>query len=276
MANWDFVRQVGPFQWMLRYSALQIRKRILRRDSELRLPTGVKMILPRQSKTSAEIYVTKANIDWGAEAIFVRFADPKRDFLDIGSHTGYYAAYLAPRVRRAYAFEPDPRNMTALHENARLAKNIQVIEMAISSRDGDGDFFPGSNSSIGSLEKIDGGNAIRVAVTTVDTFVANHPTIDVGLIKTDIEGHDLEALRGMEGTVAKFQPLILTECELSAELANLCSGWKYKLFTIVRDRRTQKTHFRETGGDDSGRHWSKMLFLVPELLQPDFVKLAHS
>jgi FkbM family methyltransferase len=275
MVSWAFIRQVGALQWALRYSTLQFRKRILRRDSELRLPTGSKMILPRQSRTSTEIYVTNANMDWGSETILVRFADPKRDFLDIGSHIGYYAAYLAPRVRCAYAFEPDPRNLPALHENARLATNIRVIEMAVSSPDGAGNFFPGANSSIGSLESIRGA-PIRVAVTTVDTFVAHHPAIDEGLIKTDIDAHDLEVLRGMEGGVAKFQPLILTECELSAELAELCSNWRYKLYSNVRNRQTQRTQFREIHGEEAGRHWSKMLFLVPEVLQPDFAKLANN
>ena len=98
------------------------------------------------------------------KTILVRFADPKRDFLDIGSHIGYYAAYLAPRVRCPYAFEPDPRNLPALHEYARLATNIRVIEMAVSSQDGARNFFPGANSSIGSLESI-GGAPIRGAVT---------------------------------------------------------------------------------------------------------------
>jgi hypothetical protein len=36
------------------------------------------------------------------------------------------------------------------------ATNIRVIEMAVSSPDGAGNFFPGANSSIGSLESIRG------------------------------------------------------------------------------------------------------------------------
>jgi hypothetical protein len=82
MINWNFVREVGPFRWALRYGSLQFRKRILKRDSRLRLPTGLEIVLPRQSATSTEVYATNANVDWGAEAIFARFSDPERDFLD--------------------------------------------------------------------------------------------------------------------------------------------------------------------------------------------------
>ncbi len=110
---------------------------MLKRDSSLKLPTGLRIALPRYSGNATEIYVTNANIDWGAEAIFARFADPTRDLLDIGAHIGYYAVYLAPLVRRAYAFEPCRDNLQYLRENATRASNIEVVEMAVSSCDGE-------------------------------------------------------------------------------------------------------------------------------------------
>ncbi len=109
LINWQFIREVGPLRWVLRYSVRQFRKRVLRRDCTLRLPTGLTMVLPRQSTSATEVYLTRANTDWGSEAIFTSFAVSTRDFLDIGSHIGYYAAYLSPRVRHVYAFEPNPR-----------------------------------------------------------------------------------------------------------------------------------------------------------------------
>lgn len=141
LINRSFIRQVGLFKWMIRYGTLQFRKRVLKRDSRLRLPTGITMVLTRYSGNASEIYVTNANTDWGAEAIFARFSDPTRDFLDIGSHIGYYALYLAPLVRRAYAFEPCPRNLPYLRDNARRAANVEVVEMAVSSFDSEADFF---------------------------------------------------------------------------------------------------------------------------------------
>lgn len=269
MLNWTFIQQVGPVQWATRYSTLQFRKRVLKQDSRLRLPTGVRMTLPRQSQTSTEIYVTNANMDWGSEAIFARFADPHRDFLDIGAHIGYYAAYLSPCVRRAYAFEPDCRNLPGLRDNANLTSNIEVVEMAVSSSDGVASFFGGNGSSVGSLNNV-GGEVTQVTVTSVDTFVSNHKGIDVGLIKTDVEGHDLEALHGMNATVASFQPLILTECELSSELADLCSQWNYKIFATQKDKKSGKQHFGECKPEDKENYWMKMLFLTPKSLHEAF------
>src|SRR5882757_2022105 len=118
MFNWNFIREVGPLAWTMRYGSLQFRKRILKKDSYQRLPTGMRIQLPRQSRTSTEIYVTNADVDWGAEALFTQFADENRDFLDIGSHIGYYAAYLSPCVRCVYAFEPNAKNTAGLSKNA--------------------------------------------------------------------------------------------------------------------------------------------------------------
>ncbi len=273
--NWLFARQVGLPRWFLRYGTLQFRKRVLKRDSSLRLPTGLTITLPRYSHNATEIYVTKADTDWGAESLFARFADSKRDFLDIGSHIGYYAVYFAPLVRKIYAFEPCPNNLSHLYKNARSATNIEVVEMAVSSENGEATFFSGGSSSVGSLENV-GGEALRVKVTTTDSFVESHSGLDPCLIKTDIEGHDLAALRGMQTTVAKFQPLILTECALSEELADLCSEWNYKIFAAIRNQQSLQLDFRELSAKDSISCWYKMLFLVPLSLQHEFMRLVRA
>lgn len=97
----------------------------------------------------------------------------------------------------------------------------------------------------------------------------------MGLIKIDIEGHDFEALRGMEQTVANFRPLILTECELSPELNDLCSRWNYRIFAFFKEQGSLKTHFRECRGSDRENCWTKMLFLAPENLHSAFVNLIE-
>jgi FkbM family methyltransferase len=270
--NWTFVRQVGFVPWLLRYSRRQFQKRVLRRDSRLRLPTGSWIILPTQSASATEVYVTNANIDWGSEALFASFANTDRDFLDVGAHIGYYATYLSPCVRRVYAFEPDRRNVPALRKNASQTGDIEVIEAAVSSFDGTASFYAGSGSAVASLENI-GGPSTQITVTTIDTFVASRPDLDVCLIKTDVEGHDLQALRGMHATVAGHQPLVLTECEYSRELSDLCDRWSYSIFAFTRDRNTLKVRFRKLLSYRDPL-WTKMLFLVPQHLGNSFETLA--
>jgi FkbM family methyltransferase len=270
MVDRDFVRQVGFVKWAARFALLQFRKRVLKRDSRLTLPTGVTIELPRQSQSATEVFVTNADIDWGAEALFARFADPERDFLDIGAHIGYYAAYLSPRVRRVYAFEPDPRNLPGVRANARITGNVEVVAAAVSSRDGVAALHVGRGSALTTLEGDGTGVTVNVPVMRIDTFCAARPEVRVALVKTDIEGHDLEALRGMAGTVARDQPLILTECSSHDELDALCREWRYTIFAFTRDRRTFGVSLRRMAGADFTACWFKMLFLVPARLDAAF------
>ncbi|MGH9586848.1 MAG: FkbM family methyltransferase [Acidobacteriaceae bacterium] len=222
----------------------------------------------------ASVFITNANIDWGSEALLARYADRERDFFDLGANIGYYAAYFSPLVRRSYAFEPDVRNYPGLRKNASLSPNIEIIEAAVSSRNGTAELFPGSRAAVSSLERIDGVRPVSVRVTTIDSFVAEHPGINPCLVKIDIEDHDIQALRGMEKTITEFQPLILTECELNSELWSLCGRWKYEIYGFVRDRKTLKTCFRHFPPAGGTEEWTNMLFLVPQALNLEFASLA--
>jgi FkbM family methyltransferase len=275
----NFIRQVGPLKWAVRSGAIQFRKRILRADTFMRLPTGRTILLPRRSRSATEVYVTAADIDWGSETLFASFARREADFLDIGAHIGYYSAYLSPLVNRVYAFEPDDRNLPALHSNARSAGNVHVCEMAVSSQDGMVVFVVAADDSATShVANSQSGRAdmITVRSTTVDSFVANVAGINIGLVKTDVEGHDLEVLRGMTSAVRTFEPLILSEVGGQvAPLLDLCEAWRYRIYAFTRHCRTLKTRFQMMVSRDLETEWFKMLFLVPERLNRYFLDLAE-
>ena len=266
----DFIRQVGVARWLSRYSLRQFTKRVLKRDNRMRLPTGSSIVLPRWSKSATSVYVTKAHIDWGAEELFAQFANRDSDFMDIGAHIGYYSMYLHPLVRKVFAFEPDPRNLPDLKANAASARNIEVVDEAVSSHSGTGRFYVGGDSSMSTLQA-SGGTTIEVKTTSVDDFVAGRPSIKPTIIKIDAEGHDLEVLLGMKKTVAAHQPLILVECN-SSELLGLCAEWQYSIFAFTCDKATMKFTFRRLcSPEDLKKYWTNMLFLTPRTLLASFL-----
>ena len=135
----------------------------------------------------------------------------------------------------------------------------------------------GGGSAVSSLEgSAADGEVVEVKLTTVDAFVAARPDIHVGIVKTDVEGHDLEALRGMHEVVAHHQPLILTECPYTPALEQLCQEWNYRMYCFTRDRKTLKTRFQEMTVPDLKEQWYKMLFLVPRQLGAEFAGLAST
>jgi hypothetical protein len=161
-----------------------------------------------------------------------------------------------------------------LKTNAALASNIEVIEAAVSSYDGRAQFFLSSGTATGSLEMQEGPQ-VDVPVMKIDSFIAAHSAVDVGLVKIDIEGHDFEALMGMQGTIEKYQPLILTECRFSPELAAFCAQHAYKVFGSIRDPQTLNMQFLEFISDDFEKEWHKMLFLAPLRLHSKFNEICN-
>jgi FkbM family methyltransferase len=266
-----FIRQVGVFRWLTRYSMRQFTKRVLKRDNRMCLPTGSSILLPRWSKSATSVYVTKAHMDWGAEELFVQFASRDGDFLDIGAHIGYYSMYLQPLVRKVYAFEPDPRNLPDLRRNAASVSNIEVVALAVSSQCGTAQFYIGGDSTLSTLEAIEG-RTVEVQTTSIDDFIASRPGIKPTLLKVDAEGHDFEVLLGMRSTVAAHQPILLIECNSDA-LVELCSNWNYSIFAFTCDRKTLNMTFRLLrSSEDIQKHWTHMLFLVPLHLRATFLE----
>jgi uncharacterized protein (DUF1684 family) len=83
------------------------------------------------------------------------------------------------------------------------------------------------------------------------------------VVKTDIEGHDIEALAGMTRTVRRFQPVVLSECGHEHRLQTLLQDWQYRAFAYVCDRRSLKVTFQELNPESLQSAWYKMIFLAP-------------
>lgn len=154
--------------------------------------------------------------------LFKRAVKPGMVVLDIGAHLGYYSLLAARRVGpqgKVYAFECAAPNYRFLLHNIKLnkfSKIIVPIPKAVADHAGVGPFFPrGRDLSQSSLWSVDGSPSItEVECTTVDE-IPEKPRVHV--IKMDIEGGEIYALRGMERTLSNTDKVIMfVECNPSA------------------------------------------------------------
>jgi FkbM family methyltransferase len=212
------------------------------------------MLIPRDSQSAGEVFVTNADMDWGSEQLFARFAEG--DFIDAGAHVGYYSLYLSPLVRRVYAFEPDPRCFEALGVNLAAAGNAVHVPMALSNRHGLAKLDVSRASALSTLS--DGG-ALSVETITIDQFVSEIDKPNIRLIKTDVEGHDLSVLEGAVQTLRRFQPLVLSEITGGA-VGAFAAELGFSVYAFDRERRLGM----------APREGSKMVFLVPPRLVAAF------
>jgi len=144
-------------------------------------------------------------------------------FYDLGANVGFLslvAASLVGKDGAVYSFEPLSANAAVARANADRngLHQIMVIETAVSDRCGTAILTLGRGDQDGRLDQ---GNVqpsssrLPVPVTTLDAHVeagARPPT----LIKIDVEGVELAAIRGMNNTLRKYHPRLICELHESA------------------------------------------------------------
>lgn len=136
-------------------------------------------------------------------------------FVDAGAHLGYFslvASRLLGPSGRVYAFEPDPHHFSYLVRNlqANACANTTAIPLALADRTTELRFFSQPGASGGSLHRNAAkSRVIRVRTTTLDEFLAEEGWPPIAMIKMDIEGGELFALRGMRETIQRNSGLTL-------------------------------------------------------------------
>jgi FkbM family methyltransferase len=137
--------------------------------------------------------------------------------VDAGANIGYTASILGARLGgkgRVLCFEPHPQvfaalasNVAAWTNNARCAK-FDLHQQALGSHDGEatlltGDWFTTNKGTarIGTGGKQDGQEVLPVEMVQLDTIVNEQD--EIGVVKMDIEGAELDVLHGMTRILAK-------------------------------------------------------------------------
>ena len=146
--------------------------------------------------------------------------------VDVGAHVGYYtllASRLVGPQGQVYAFEPSPRTYRALETNLALndVANVNAMNVAAGAEDGsavlhEAPRYASGNSSLTRrmLETPDVGRpedytAVEVSVGVVDAIVPREAFGRVRLIKVDVEGYEVEVLRGLDLILAEGAPVSL-------------------------------------------------------------------
>ena len=129
----------------------------------------------------------------------------KRTCIQAGGNGGLWPHALAPHFDRLWTFEPDPVLFRCLVTNTPF-EHVRAFPAALGGRGGEFCTLdrwvptnPGAN-------RVDFGWG-NVPVMAIDDFMLT----DVDLIQLDIEGAELHALRGAEGTIDQCKPVISVE-----------------------------------------------------------------
>ena len=152
-------------------------------------------------------------------------------YCDLGAYTGDTAEELISRTggkyERIYALEPERKNFQKCLKNLKANDNISLYNAAAWSIDTELYFAGGA----GRQGRVDAAGK-KVRARSLDSVLAGKKCT---YIKYDVEGADLEAIKGSEYTISRYAPKICSALyhrpydyiTLPLYINSLCKGYKF-------------------------------------------------
>lgn len=153
---------------------------------------------------------------------------PGGTFFDVGANYGFYAlmaSHIGGPESTVCAFEPQPRLAQAIRISKRANEfdQLRLFETALGDRDGTIEFFvPETGSGVGSVLR---GHASQtqpvrqttVSIATLDSVFREKGFERLDVMKIDVEGAELEVLKGGRQTLERLHPFIWFEMNPAAQ-----------------------------------------------------------
>ena len=147
---------------------------------------------------------------------------------DVGANVGDISLQYNTIFPKAtvYAFEPFPDSFNALQQKMDGIKNVVLYQLAIGENEEKKKFYVNYNADTNSLleptkiglssdKQVANKSEIEVDVATIDKFCAKNNINQIDILKLDIQGGELAALKGAKDMLAANKiTIIYTEAYL--------------------------------------------------------------
>ena len=177
-----------------------------------RTRAGLKMFIDGRDFGSGSNIITDGLIEPDVTRLLPKIVKPGGVFLDVGANFGYYtlyAAMLGGPKGRVFSFEANP-HLTPLIERSvyinGFPPRVKLFQNAVSDKSGKAQFgfdihAPGGGGLASGGSTSPSIQKVEVDCARIDDLL--DPSVIADCIKIDVEGHELEALRGMEGLLRR-------------------------------------------------------------------------
>ncbi len=167
--------------------------------------------------------------EYGPDESEMIVALANRTCLDIGANIGCISQALTATGHYVEAFEPQPeifkllgQNVICPAHNVAVSNRIGFVKMPklyYSNKFNYGGVGIGDKSIYGSIE---------VPCVTIDSL----NIVDVGFMKIDVEGHELEVLEGAAETISLCRPILYVEDDRTEKSRALRQFIQYLGYTV--------------------------------------------
>jgi FkbM family methyltransferase len=194
--------EAGRVRAVLRLACFQARGRLLHRRTLARL--GDRSRLWADPHRYGALKVVCGNPPDHPEMLaWRRVLRPGDLFVDVGANVGTYAIWAGDLGAQVIALEPADDTFALLVENVALNRYpIEAIQAAAGAADGIVRFTSGRDDT----NHLDPGGSARIRMVTVDSVIGDRT---VAGMKIDVEGYEIEVLRGCEQALSEHRIRLL-------------------------------------------------------------------
>ena len=191
------------------------------------------------------------------EFILRKFKKINYLFVDVGANLGYWSLIASSKQfnkKKSIAIEPLKSNYNFLKKNQSDNKRrFQILNIGIGEKNKYSKiFYSGSFSNAGaSINKDNGSNLINseiIKIDTIDNILSNKRDKKI-IIKLDIEGNEVNAIKGALETINKSKPLIIIEFSKYI-FENMDNIYYLKEFLIKYDYSIYDTNYKKKNIED--------------------------
>ena len=180
--------------------------------------TGAKLIVNPSDHIQYQIfwygyYEKEAVCTWHS------FVENDSIILDVGANFGLYSIVAGNKLTtgKVYAFEPVPDLVQQFKRNIQLNEltNIEIVPSAVSDISGSFQFYLSGKDNLGmsGFHPPDNFSGTQKIVDSVilDEWAEDNQIAKLNLVKIDVEGAEINVLKGMKNLIKKFKPVIFIE-----------------------------------------------------------------
>jgi FkbM family methyltransferase len=178
------------------------------------LDNGSWILVPLDDYVGRAVYYI-GDLDRKVTRVIQRIVNPGDVVLDIGANLGLVTmqlAHLVGRQGRVHAFEPNPVMVDLVRRTLQRCAlgNVSLHAVGLGSELGNLELaVPINNAGRASMRQSrwkQGVKKIVVPVQTLASFIQTNSIEKVRLVKIDVEGFEMEVLRGAESWIAHSPP----------------------------------------------------------------------
>ncbi len=221
------------------------------RDKDLRwatLPNGAGLYV-HLGELVGSIYFERESYEPVTTRFVMDLLKTGQTFIDVGANYGYFtmlAAAIVGEGGKVVAFEVNPSLQKIVKKSSErngFQKRVVSADVALSDSNQDKVTFyvstDPSQMGISTMRPWQGHinagnlsstNTITIRTVCFDDWVQRAELESIDLIKIDVEGSELQVLRGMKESLLRFKPAtIIAETSLDGEVSNFLQSLGYRV-----------------------------------------------